>query len=399
MPNITMRGVTKIYPFVKPGFSLFQRKRLKAEREKQLASRNLTDEGVLAVQGVDLSVPSGEFLVLLGPSGCGKTTVLRMIAGLEEITAGGLYFDETPMNDVPPHKRGVAMVFQNYSLYPHLTVYENMAFALKNQRIPREEIDEAVREIARLLDLSGKLERKPRELSGGERQRVAIGRALVRKPELFLMDEPFSNLDVRLRTELRYQLQRLHASLPSTTFVYVTHDQMEATMLGDRVVVMNEGAILQQGTPREVYLHPDNLFVAQFVGAPKMNLIDDAVLLCEEGNYLVQALGTRYKLPAETSARLKEHGVKGQPVVLGIRPVNLSLSTEGVTARVDIVEPMGAETYLYCTVQGKELVCVVSAEQLGGTPIFKGQTVTLAPDPNRLHLFDPQTEQNLLPRV
>ncbi len=397
MPDITLRGVTKIYPFVKPGLSLFQRKRLKMEREKQLASRNLTDEGVLAVQGLDLMIPSGEFLVLLGPSGCGKTTVLRMIAGLEDITAGDLYFGETQMNAVPPHKRGVAMVFQNYSLYPHLTVYENMAFALKNQRIPREEIDETVRQIARVLDLSGKLDRKPRELSGGERQRVAIGRALVRKPELFLMDEPFSNLDTKLRTELRNQLQRLHASLPDTTFVYVTHDQMEATMLGDRVVVMNEGAILQQGTPRRVYLHPDNLFVAQFVGSPKMNLIDDAVLVCEGENYHVQALGTRFALPAETAARLLEHGVTGQPVILGIRPVNLSLSAEGITARVDLVEPMGAETHLYCTVQGKELVCVVSAEQLRGAPMFRGQTVTLAPDGHRLHLFDPNTEQNLLP--
>ncbi len=399
MPDITMRGVTKIYPFVKPGFSLFSRKRLKIEREKQLASRNLTDEGVLAVQGFDLTVPSGQFLVLLGPSGCGKTTVLRMIAGLEEITAGDLYFGETLMNGVPPHKRGVAMVFQNYSLYPHLTAYENMAFALKSQRMPREEIDEAVRETARLLDLTGKLDRKPRELSGGERQRVAIGRALVRKPRLFLMDEPFSNLDGRLRTELRNQLQRLHGSLPDTTFVYVTHDQMEATMLADHVVVMNDGAILQQGTPRAVYLHPDNLFVAQFVGAPKMNLIDDAVLLWEGEGCYVQALGTRYTLPAETSARLREHGIKGQPVVLGIRPVNLTLGQEGVTARVDIVEPMGAETHLHCTVQGKELVCVVSAEQLGGAPVFKGQTVTLAPDPSRLHLFDPNSGQNLLPRV
>ncbi len=399
MPDISLRGVTKIYPFVKPGLALFDRKRLKNERKKQLASRNITDEGVLAVRNLDLTIQSGEFLVLLGPSGCGKTTVLRMIAGLEEITDGDLYFGDTLMNAVPPHKRGVAMVFQNYSLYPHLTAYENMAFALKNQRIPREEIDVTVRDSAELLDLTKKLDRKPRELSGGERQRVAIGRALVRKPALFLMDEPFSNLDTALRTQLRAQLQRLHASLPETTFVYVTHDQMEATMLGDRIVVMDEGVIRQQGTPGAVYRHPDDLFVAQFVGAPKMNLFEDAVLQRKGEQYTVQALGTSFALCPEACDRLREQGIDGQPVVLGIRPVNLSISEQGVAARVDIAEPMGAETHLHCSVQGKELVCVVSAEQLSRTPVFKGQTVTLAPDPARLHLFDPNTGQNLLPRA
>ncbi|MGI5896652.1 MAG: ABC transporter ATP-binding protein [Oscillospiraceae bacterium] len=350
--------------------------------------------GVQAVSDFNLEIEDKEFLVLVGPSGCGKSTTLRMIAGLEEITGGQLYIGETLMNDVAPKDRDIAMVFQNYALYPHMTVFDNMAFGLKLRKTPKDEIKRRVEEAARILDISHLLDRKPKALSGGQRQRVALGRAIVRDPKVFLLDEPLSNLDAKLRAQMRTELTKLHYRL-GTTFIYVTHDQTEAMTMADRIVVMKDGFIQQVDTPQNLYDKPCNVFVAGFIGSPQMNFID--ATLVEEGGKVCFAFG-QYKIPLP-AAKADNEAVKaaiGKEVIIGIRPecihdeeMYLSAVTDGVVeANVDVVELMGAETYLYLDCEGNNITARVSR-----TKARPGDKIQVAIDLNRVNIFDKETEQ------
>ena len=314
MATVQLKNIKKVYPFI----SGEQKKNKKKadEPEKKKVNLQITDEGVVAVQAFDLDIADKEFIVLVGPSGCGKSTTLRMVAGLEEISGGQLIIDGKVMNDVAPKDRDIAMVFQNYALYPHMTVYENMAFSLKLRKEPKDVIDKKVREAAEILDITQYLERKPKALSGGQRQRVAIGRAIVRDPKVMLMDEPLSNLDAKLRNEMRAEIIKLRQRI-NTTFMYVTHDQTEAMTLGDRIVIMKDGYIQQIGTPQEVFDHPANLFVAGFIGMPVMNFFD-AELKRDGKKYFVEVGGYRTELDAEKEARLAAHDVQSQPITLGV---------------------------------------------------------------------------------
>ena len=283
MASLTLKNIKKVYPF---NGDDAKKKKKKGEPEKKV-NLQITDEGVVAVQEFNLDIADKEFIVLVGPSGCGKSTTLRMIAGLEDISGGELYIGDKLVNDVAPKDRDIAMVFQNYALYPHMTVYDNIAFALKLRKMPKDEIDRKVKEAAEILDITQYLGRKPKALSGGQRQRVAIGRAIVREPKVLLMDEPLSNLDAKLRNQMRAEIIKLRQRI-NTTFIYVTHDQTEAMTLGDRIVIMKDGFIQQIGTPQEVFNHPYNLFVATFIGTPQMNLFENAKLVKENGKYVVK---------------------------------------------------------------------------------------------------------------
>ena len=316
------------------------------------------DKSVTAVAEFDLEIRDKEFVVLVGPSGCGKSTTLRMIAGLERPTSGRLYIGDTLVNDVAPKDRDIAMVFQNYALYPHMTVYENMAFALKLRKVPKDEIDKKVREAAEILDITQYLDRKPKALSGGQRQRVAIGRAIVRNPRVFLMDEPLSNLDAKLRNQMRAEIIKLRQRI-DTTFIYVTHDQTEAMTLGDRIVIMKDGFIQQIGTPQQVFDHPANIFVAGFIGMPQMNFFDGQ-LVADGGRYSIKVLDATMELSPEAQARLKANGVPSKPVTIGIRPEHVSFC-EGagahcLTGTVDVSEMMGSEIHLHVTAGGRDVV-------------------------------------------
>ena len=371
------------------------------------------------IEDLDLQIHDHEFLVLVGPSGCGKSTILRMIAGIEEITTGDLYIGERRVNDVAPKDRDIAMVFQNYALYPHMSVYDNMAFALKLRGAPRREIEQRVTRAADTLGLQDYLTRKPRELSGGQRQRVALGRALVREPQVFLLDEPLSNLDAKLRVQTRAEISRLHQQT-GTTFVYVTHDQVEAMTLGDRIVVLNSGVIQQLGTPSELYNHPANLFVAGFIGSPAMNFFagklirhgDSAVVQMGEG-----ADGASLDLAAAPTAYLADQATpEGRPMIVGIRPEDLHLA-DGATERanvllgsVEVIEHLGNEQLIYLQALGailpesaakaRETADNSGAIALGpsviarvdaGARVAPGDRIALAVDLARLHIFDPTT--------
>jgi multiple sugar transport system ATP-binding protein len=341
------------------------------------------------IKDLCLRIEDREFLVLVGPSGCGKSTALRMIAGLEDVSGGKLRIGDRVVNDVHPKERDIAMVFQNYALYPHMTCYENMAFALKLRKLPRDEIDRRVRAAAKALEIEHLVERKPKALSGGQRQRVAIGRAIVREPKVFLMDEPLSNLDAKLRVSMRAEIKRLHQKL-ATTFVYVTHDQTEAMTLGDRIAVLKGGDLMQCDTPHELYHRPENLFVATFIGSPQMNLLEATLSLDGERAVLT---GPKLKL-----ALPKRAGFRDGKVVVGIRPEHLLLTGtgtaadgEGFTSVVEVTEPIGSETYVYLAGEAGMVVARVPEEQ---TPKI-GDKLTLRPEPARTHLFDPETEQRL----
>ncbi len=347
--------------------------------------------GVKAVDNANISVEDKEFLVLVGPSGCGKTTTLRCIAGLEEITDGELSIDGKRMNDVAPKDRDIAMVFQNYALYPHMSVYENMAFGLKIRKYPRSEIETRVRDAAQILDIEELLDRKPKALSGGQRQRVAVGRAIVRKPKVFLFDEPLSNLDAKLRVQMRAELASLHTRLQAT-MVYVTHDQVEAMTMGDRIVVMRDGVIQQIGTPLALYNTPVNRFVAGFIGSPPMNIMK--VGLKESGGGLVVGEGDfELEVAPAHQDRLRSH--VGRDLLLGIRPEDLTYTgdTRGstLTASVDVVEPLGAETHVYVTVGSNQLIAKVAPD----VDVRVGTEITLAPNMERVHYFDMETEASL----
>ena len=339
MAGLSLVNVKKIYPATNDHKKSKKKHESGEEKNAQL---QVTNEGVVAVQEFNLDVADKEFIVLGGPSGCGKSTTLRMVAGLEEISSGELYIDGKLMNDVAPKDRDIAMVFQNYALYPHMTVYENMAFPLKLRKRPKSEIDKAVREAAEILDITQYLDRKPKALSGGQRQRVAIGRAIVREPKILLMDEPLSNLDAKLRNQMRAEIIKLRQKI-NTTFLYVTHDQTEAMTLGDRIVIMKDGFIQQIGTPQEVFDHPANLFAADFIGTPQMNFFD-AELQREGDRYSVILGGIKVELSLEKSADLTKKGISGQPVTLGARPNHIMLGKgEGgyILAKVDVFEMIG----------------------------------------------------------
>ena len=361
-----MVNVKKIYPASNDQKKAKKAKKQEAASDEKKAQLQVTSEGVVAVQDFNLEVSDKEFIVLVGPSGCGKSTTLRMIAGLEEISAGELYIDGKLMNDVAPKDRDIAMVFQNYALYPHMTVRENMAFPLKLRKVPKDEINQKVEQAAQILDITQYLDRKPKALSGGQRQRVAIGRAIVREPKVLLMDEPLSNLDAKLRNQMRAEIIKLRHRI-DTTFIYVTHDQTEAMTLGDRIVIMKDGFIQQIGTPQEVFDHPANLFVAGFIGTPQMNFFD-AELVKQEGRYAVVLDGMTVVLSDEKQERLAAHGVAAQHVTLGVRPQHISLQGDStmVKARMDVFEMMGSEIHLHATMNGRDMVIIVPTMDISG---------------------------------
>lgn len=357
MANISLKNIKKIYP-----------------------------GNVVAVQDFNLEIEDKEFIILVGPSGCGKSTTLRMIAGLEDISEGELYIGDQLVNNVAPKDRDIAMVFQNYALYPHMTVFDNMAFGLTLRKTPKAEIRQKVEEAAKILDIEHLLGRKPKALSGGQRQRVALGRAMVRNPAVFLLDEPLSNLDAKLRNQMRTEISKLHKRL-GTTFVYVTHDQTEAMTMGDRIVVMKDGFIQQIDTPQNLYNKPCNLFVAGFIGTPQMNFINSTVIKTEAG-YAVEFADRRIGLPENKSVNLADHA--GREVVLGIRPEDISVGNESqdaVELQVDLVELMGSEMYLHCDLSGNKVIL--------RTPVIDGlradSTVNVRFNMNKIHLFDKET--------
>jgi multiple sugar transport system ATP-binding protein len=352
------------------------------------------DNKVQAVYDFNMDVRDGELIVLVGPSGCGKSTTLRMVAGLEEITSGELIIDGKIMNDVAPKDRDIAMVFQNYALYPHMTVFENMAFSLKLRRTPKDEIEKKVREAAEILDITQYLERKPKALSGGQRQRVAIGRAIVRAPKVMLMDEPLSNLDAKLRNEMRAEIIKLRERI-DTTFIYVTHDQTEAMTLGDRIVIMRDGYIQQIGTPQEVFDHPANLFVAGFIGMPVMNFFDNCKLLLENGVYYAEIRGVKFKLSDFQQKALKQNNQQPCDIVCGIRPQHIHVGEGELSAKVEVSEMMGSEYNIHARSNEDEVVMVVPTVGLE-TDVSMGAQVAFTTQPDLIQLFDKATSNNLI---
>ena len=354
--------------------------------------------GVTAVSDFCLDIDDKEFIVLVGPSGCGKSTTLRMIAGLEEISSGELYIGDRLVNDVAPAERDIAMVFQNYALYPHMTVFENMAFALKLRKIPKDEIKQRVTEAARILDIEHLLDRKPAALSGGQRQRVALGRAIVREPKVFLMDEPLSNLDAKLRVQMRTEISKLHHKL-QTTFIYVTHDQTEAMTMGTRIVVMKDGFVQQIDSPINLYNKPVNMFVAGFIGSPQMNFTTCTVEE-ENGGVYLKFAGNSIKLPEGVVTKVKEADCIGKEVILGIRPEDLhdeeafiSLNPDAtIEAKVEVTELMGAETFLYLKVGESNFTARVDPRSTAKVE----DVIKIGVDMNKIHLFDKETEVAIL---
>ena len=365
MASLSLKGIQKIYP-----------------------------NGFHAVKDFNLEIADKEFIIFVGPSGCGKSTTLRMIAGLEEITSGTLKIGDRVVNDVEPKDRDIAMVFQNYALYPHMTVYDNMAFGLKLRKVPKDQIDKAVREAARILDLEKLLDRKPKALSGGQRQRVAMGRAIVRNPKVFLMDEPLSNLDAKLRVQMRIEISKIHQRL-GATIIYVTHDQTEAMTLGTRIVVMKDGVVQQVDTPQHLYEQPGNLFVAGFMGSPQMNFLDAQI--AEKGGDLIAKVGEYdIVIPAAKAKVLKDGGYVGKTVVLGIRPEDIHDSqmfieaspSVPMTSTVKVYELLGAEVFLYFDVNGTQVTARVDPRTNSKT----GDTIKFAFDMEKSHFFDKETE-------
>ncbi|MBQ9910581.1 MAG: sn-glycerol-3-phosphate ABC transporter ATP-binding protein UgpC [Lachnospiraceae bacterium] len=356
--------------------------------------KKVYDNKVTAVHDVNLEIADKEFIVLVGPSGCGKSTTLRMVAGLEEISDGELYIDGRFVNDVAPKDRDIAMVFQNYALYPHMTVYDNLAFALKLRKTPKDAIDKKVREVAEILDITQYLERRPKALSGGQRQRVAIGRAMVRDPKVFLMDEPLSNLDAKLRNQMRAEIIKLRSRI-DTTFMYVTHDQTEAMTLGDRIVIMKDGYVNQIGTPQEVFNKPVNLFVAGFIGMPVMNFFDNCRLLKEDGKYYAEIRGVKFLLSEQQQKALAQNGVEPCTIVAGIRPQHVTVGEGDLTAAIEVSEMMGSEYNIHARCGDDEVVMLVPTIDLTAD-VSMGKTVNFTTRPSLIQLFDKETGRNLI---
>ena len=390
MAEVRLVNIKKIYPNVETK----KKKKKKDDMPEKKVNLQITDEGVVAVQEFSLDIKDKEFVVLVGPSGCGKSTTLRMIAGLEEISAGELYIDDKLVNNIPPKDRDIAMVFQNYALYPHMTVFDNMAFSLKLRKTPKDEITKKVHEAAAILDITEYLDRKPKALSGGQRQRVAIGRAIVREPKVLLMDEPLSNLDAKLRNQMRAEIIKLREKI-DTTFVYVTHDQTEAMTLGDRIVIMKDGFIQQIGTPQEVIAHPKNLFVAGFIGTPQMNFFRNAKLIKGANGYSVEILGTTFELTPAQQAKLRESNIESQDVIAGVRPHHITLSKDGIKSKVDVSEMMGSELHLHLDADGQEVVSVVPITESESADIHHGMEIGFSFAPELMHLFNVETEESL----
>ena len=401
MSTVSLKNIKKIYPFSGDDIKRNKRKakakaKNKVEDPEKKVNLQVTEQGVVAVQEFNLEIADKEFIVLVGPSGCGKSTTLRMIAGLEEISDGELWIGDRLVNDVAPKDRDIAMVFQNYALYPHMTVYENMAFALKLRHTPKAEIDRKVKEAAEILDITQYLGRKPKALSGGQRQRVAIGRAIVRDPKVMLMDEPLSNLDAKLRNQMRAELIKMRERI-NTTFIYVTHDQTEAMTLGDRIVIMKDGFIQQIGTPQQVFNHPYNLFVAGFIGSPQMNFFD-AKLLKQNGKYAVDLAGYVVELSEDKQAALAANNVEEQEITLGVRPEHISLVEGGVAGKIDVHELMGSSVHLHVNTLGKDVIVIVSTMNMTGAEVSAlsaGVAVQLGFGGNVCHVFNKETGINL----
>ena len=356
------------------------------------------DNNVQAVFDFNLDIADKEFIVFVGPSGCGKSTTLRMITGLEDISSGELYIDDKLMNDISPKDRDIAMVFQSYALYPHMTVYENMAFGLKIAKVPKEEIDRRVRSVAKAIDIEQYLERKPKALSGGQRQRVALGRAIVREPKVFLMDEPLSNLDAKLRVQMRVEILKIYQQL-GTTFIYVTHDQTEAMTMGTRIVVMKDGRVQQVAAPTFLYEHPINKFVAGFIGSPQMNF-RDGMISEKDGKLFIELTDISLEIPEDKAKILKEKGYVGKTVTMGIRPEDISTHPQYIMhhpeasfqSQVDVVELMGSESFIHMTKDGSPFVVKVP----GSTPLRAHDEGSFTYLMNKTHYFDKDTEINIL---
>ena len=390
MADVSLKHIKKVYPNTE------SKKKKKGEPEKK-TNLQITEEGVLAVQDFNLEISDREFIVLVGPSGCGKSTTLRMVAGLEDISGGDLLIDGKRMNDVEPKDRDIAMVFQSYALYPHMTVRENMEFPLKLRKMSKDEIERRVNQAAETLDITQYLDRKPKALSGGQRQRVAIGRAIVREPKVLLMDEPLSNLDAKLRNQMRAEILKLRQRINST-FIYVTHDQTEAMTLGDRIVIMKAGVIQQIGTPQEVFDHPANLFVAGFIGVPQMNFFD-AELIKNGEEYAVSVGGVVMSLSAEKQANLKRNNVQPQAITLGVRPEHITLEGDAsrmLTGKVDVSEMMGSAVHLHVNVLGKDAIIIVQTMDLKDqSALTMGKDISFTFPAEMVHLFDKSTTMNL----
>ena len=380
MAEVILKNVKKIYPHA-------EKKHLFGHKDDKTPTVNAS------VKNFNLDIKDKEFIVLVGPSGCGKSTTLRMIAGLETITEGDLFIDGKRVNDVSAKDRDIAMVFQNYALYPHMTVYENMAFSMKLAKMPKDVIDKKVKEAAEILDITPYLNRKPKALSGGQRQRVAIGRAIVRNPKVFLMDEPLSNLDAKLRNQMRAEIIKLRQRV-DTTFIYVTHDQIEAMTLGDRIVVMRDGEIQQIGTPQEVFNHPANLFVAGFIGMPQMNILNNAHLKRHDDSYDVTIGNVTLPLVAAMNEKLKAQNVQDRDVLVGIRPSNIALGEKGIEALIDVTEMMGDEIHAHLKVNDKDVIAVVPVK--GNESYKSGDLTHIELNMAMIHLFDGESGQNIL---
>ena len=396
MSEVSLKHIEKIYPNIEEKKGSFGKKKNEPKKKSNL---KVTDEGVLAVEDFNLDIADREFVVLVGPSGCGKSTTLRMIAGLEEITRGELYIDGKLMNDVAPKDRDIAMVFQSYALYPHMTVRDNMAFPLKLRGYAKDEIDRKVNEAAETLGITQFLDRKPKALSGGQRQRVAIGRAIVREPKVLLMDEPLSNLDAKLRNQMRAEIIKLRERI-NTTFVYVTHDQTEAMTLGDRIVIMRDGDVQQIGTPTEVFDHPVNLFVAGFIGVPQMNYFD-AELVRDGDKFAVEVGGITVVPSEEKQARLLEQNVQSQPITLGIRPEHVSLVDAGektLSGTVDVSEMMGSSVHLHLNSLGQDVIGIVQTTDIDKerrSELKAGRELSFTFSGELVHMFSKEDEHNL----
>ena len=379
MAEVILKNVRKVYPNTES-----KKKKKKDEAVEKKNNLEITDEGVVAVQDFNIDVADKEFIVLVGPSGCGKSTTLRMIAGLEEISGGELFIDGKQMNDVAPKDRDIAMVFQNYALYPHMTVYENIAFPLKLKKIAETDADGKTH-----------LKKMPNDEIDPRVREAAIGRAIVRSPKVLLMDEPLSNLDAKLRNQMRAEIIKLREKI-DTTFIYVTHDQVEAMTLGDRIVIMRDGYIQQIGTPQEVFNHPANLFVAGFIGSPQMNFFENCQLTKTAGGYTLTVMGETVTLTAEQSAKLAAAGVESRSVTAGVRPVHIALGESGIPAEVDVSELMGSELHLHLAANGQDVVAVIPTANIDPMAYARHTAVKFGFDAKLVHLFDSDSEKNLI---
>ena len=396
MATVSLQHIQKIYPQSREEKKPKKKNKDDEPVEEKTYTLKVTDEGVVAVDDFNLDIADKEFIVLVGPSGCGKSTTLRMVAGLEDITRGDLYIDGVRVNDAPPKDRDIAMVFQNYALYPHMSVRQNLEFPLKIRKMPKDEMDRRVNDAAEILGITQYLDRKPKALSGGQRQRVAIGRAIVREPKVLLMDEPLSNLDAKLRNQMRAEIIKLRQRI-NTTFIYVTPDQTEAMTLGDRIVIMKDGEIQQIGTPQEVFNDPRNIFVAGFIGMPQMNMYDGK-LIKKDGGYAVEVDGAVVPLSKEKCDNLARRGVGEQPVTVGCRPEHITLEgddSEMLEGIVDVSEMMGSSVHLHINSNGKDGIIIVPTLDLGNKTFAYGSKIKFSFSHNAIHVFDPETGKNL----